>query len=317
MGSDAAKPEILLLEAMMPEIESHLDEAYTVHRPFKAPDPAGLIASVAPRVRAIVTGGGIGANNELVDALPALEIIAVNGIGTDAVDLQRAGARAIRVTTTPDVLTDDVADMALALLLAVSRRICVGDRFVRDGRWPTGGLPLARKVSGKRLGIVGLGRVGRAIARRGEAFGMAIAYTDLRALPDVPHRFVATLQDLARCSDVLVVAAAGGPQSRGIVDAGVLDALGPDGILVNVARGSVVDEPALVAALTEGRLGSAGLDVFAHEPDVPEALRGMDNVVLQPHRASATVETRLAMGELVLANLAAQFAGETLPTAVV
>lgn len=317
MGSDAAKPEILLLEAMMPEIEARLDDAYTVHRPFKAPDSAALVASAAPRVRAIVTGGGIGASNQLVDALPALEIIAINGIGTDAVDLQRAKARAIRVTTTPDVLTEDVADMALALLLAVSRRICVGDRFVRDGRWPTGGLPLARKVSGKRLGIVGFGRVGRAIARRGEAFGMPIAYTDLRALPDVPHRFVSPLEELARCSDVLVVAAAGGPQSRSIVNAAVLDALGPDGILVNVARGSVVDEPALVAALTEGRLGGAGLDVFAHEPDVPEALRSMENVVLQPHRASATVETRIAMGELVLANLAAQFGGKALPTAVV
>jgi lactate dehydrogenase-like 2-hydroxyacid dehydrogenase len=317
MGSDAAKPEILLLEAMMPEIEGRLDEAYTVYRPFKAADRAALIASVAPRVRAIVTGGGIGASNDLVDALPALEIIAINGIGTDAVDLQRAAARAIRVTTTPDVLTEDVADMALALLLAVSRRICVGDRFVRDGRWPTGGLPLARKVSGKRLGIVGLGRVGRAIARRGEAFDMPIAYTDLGALPGVAYRFVSPLEELARCSDVLVVAAAGGPQSRGIVNAAVLDALGPDGVLVNVARGSVVDEPALVAALTEGRLGGAGLDVFAHEPDVPAALRDMENVVLQPHRASATVETRIAMGELVLANLAAQFAGQTLPTAVI
>jgi lactate dehydrogenase-like 2-hydroxyacid dehydrogenase len=205
----------------------------------------------------------------------------------------------------------------MGLLLAVSRRICVGDRFVRDGKWPQGGAKLGRTVSGKRLGILGLGRVGRAIARRAEGFGMSIAYTDLRPVEGVAYQFHSTLTDLAAASDFLVVSAAGGPGSRGIVNAAVLDALGPDGVLINVARGSVVDEPALVAALEQGRLGGAGLDVFAHEPTVPPALWSMENVVLMPHQASATVETRLAMADLVLRNVEAKLAGREPLTAVV
>ena len=311
------KPEILLIEPMMPEVEAQLDAAYQVHRLFAQSNPSALIAEVGPRIRAIVTGGGHGASNELIDALPALEIIAINGIGTDAVDLERARARGVRVTTTPDVLTDDVADMAIALMLAVARRLCPGDRFVREGRWPGGHVPLGRKLTGKRLGILGLGRVGRAIARRVEGFAMAIAYTDLRPVEGVAYHYHPTLEALAHESDFLAVAAAGGPGSRGIVNAAVLDALGPNGVLVNVARGSVVDEPALVAALSAGRLGGAGLDVFAHEPEVPSALRQMENVVVEPHQASATVETRRAMAELVLRNLEAQFAGREPPTAVV
>jgi hydroxypyruvate reductase len=216
------------------------------------------------------------------------------------------------------VLTEDVADLGMALLLAVVRQICVGNRFVRDRRWARNEtLPLARKATRKELGILGMGRIGRAIARRAEGFGMSIAYSDLRAVDDLPYRYVADLIQLARESDILVVAASGGPQSRGIINTPVLDALGPQGVLVNVARGTVVDEPALVAALIEGRIGGAGLDVFAHEPDVPEVLFKLDNVVLQPHRASATVETRLAMGELVDGSLAAHFGSKELLTAVV
>ena len=218
-------------------------------------------------------------------------------------------ARGIRVTNTPDVLTDDVADLALALILATLRRVCVGDRLVRAGSWGRVAIPLATKFSGKRLGILGLGRIGRAIAKRAGGFDVSIAYTDQRAFDDVPYRFEPSLVALAGDSDILVVAAAGGPTSRRLVDREVLDALGPEGILVNVARGSIVDEPALVDALREGRLGGAGLDVFEDEPHVPEALWGMDQVVLQPHQASATHETREAMGRLVLDNLAAQFAG--------
>ena len=261
----------------MKPIEAGLDEAYEIHRLYAAGDRDALLAEVGPRVRGIVTGGALGVPRAMMDALPALEIIAVNGIGTDAVDLERARGRGIRVTTTPNVLTDDVADMAMGLLLATSRRLCAGDRFVRAGQWPTGKVPLARKVTGKRLGVLGLGRVGRAIARRAECFDMAIAYTDVRWFDDVPYRFVPTLAGLAEASDVLVVAAAGGPQSRGIVGEAVLNALGPDGILINVGRGSIVDEPALVAALAEGRLGGAGLDVFVDEPNVPEALWRLDN----------------------------------------
>jgi lactate dehydrogenase-like 2-hydroxyacid dehydrogenase len=207
--------------------------------------------------------------------------------------------------------------MALGLMLATSRRICVGDRFVRAGGWLHEHLPLAAKVSGKRLGILGLGQVGRAVARRAEGFGMQIAYCDLDPVAGAAYRFQPNLEQLASDSDFLVIAASGGPATRGLVSRPVLDALGPTGVLINVARGSVVDEPALVAALAEGRLGGAGLDVFAHEPDVPKALWDMDNVVLQPHRASATVETRRAMADLVLANLAAHFAGREPVTAVV
>jgi lactate dehydrogenase-like 2-hydroxyacid dehydrogenase len=308
---------VLLIEPMMPDVEAKLDAAYQVHRLFEASDHAAFVRRIGKQVRAVITGGRTGASNTLVDALPALEIIAINGIGTDAVDLENARARSLRVTTTPDVLTDDVADMAWALLLAASRRICAGDRFVRAGRWPDGGPPLATKVSSKRLGILGLGRVGQAIARRAEGFDMSIAYNNLHPIEGVGYRYYPNLEGLASASDFLVVAVSGGQQTRGIVDRTVLDALGPDGILINVARGTVIGEPALVAALAEGRLGAAGLDVFAHEPEVPQALWTMDNVVLQPHQASATVETRHAMADLVLANLAAHFAGQEPLTPVV
>jgi len=311
------RPAILLLQPMMQQLETGLDEAYEVHRLYRAESRDALLGEVASQVRGIVTGGSLGVPHAIMEALPALEIIAINGIGTDAVDLDRARQRGIRVTSTPNVLTDDVADMAMGLLLATLRQLCTGDRFVRAGQWPTGKMALARKVTGKRLGILGLGRIGRAIARRAQAFDMLIAYTDVCSFEDVPYRFMPTLQSLAEVSDVLVVAASGGSGSQGIINERVLNALGPEGILINVARGSVVDEPALVAALVDGRLGGAGLDVFADEPSVPEALWGLNNVVLQPHQASATVETRLAMGELVLANLAAHFAGQPVPTAVV
>jgi hydroxypyruvate reductase len=310
------KAEILLIEPMTPEVEAQLDAAYRVHRLFQAKDPTVLLAQVGPAIRGIATGGGHGVANDVFDALPNLEIIAINGIGTDAVDLERARARGVRVTTTPGVLTDDVADLAIGLMLTVSRRICVADRFVREGRWPHAHLPLSVKVSGKRLGIFGLGHVGRAIASRAEGFGMPIAYCEQQPA-EVAYRFVPGLEQLAHDCDFLVIAVSGGAATRGMVNREVLDALGPQGVLINVARGSVVDEEALVAALAEGRLGGAGLDVFMHEPSVPEALWAMDNVVLQPHRASATVETRRAMADLVLANLAAHFAGRELPTPVV
>ena len=311
------KPEIILVESMMPDIEAALDAGYTVHRLAAAPDRDQLVAEVGPRVRAVVTGGGTGVSNAIMDACPNLGIVAINGVGTDAVDLKHAKAKGVRVTNTPDVLTDDVADLAIGLMIAGSRRMMVGDRFVRAGQWPGGKLPLARKVTGKRLGILGLGRIGQAIADRAAGFGMAISYTNRKPRTDVPYRFVASPEDLARESDILVVAASAGPDARNMVSRAVIDALGPDGLLVNVARGAVVDEPELVAALKDGRLGGAALDVFANEPHVPEALFALDNVVLQPHQASATVETRKAMGDLVLANMSAFFAGQPLVTPVV
>jgi lactate dehydrogenase-like 2-hydroxyacid dehydrogenase len=300
-----------------PVLQRALDATYQVHRLDLAADPQALLAEVGPAIRAVVTTGAGGVANAIVDALPGLELIAIRGVGTDKVDLQHARERGLLVTTTPGVLTEDVADLALALLLAASRRICVGDTFVRQGLWPTKALPLSRRVSGKRAGILGLGAIGQAIARRALGFGMSVAYTGRGPRPGVPYPFVASLVELAGASDVLFVAASGNPGTLGVVNAEVLDALGPDGILVNIARGSIVDEDALVEALRSGRIGAAGLDVFRDEPRVPEALLTLDNVVMQPHMGSATAECRLDMGNLVLANLEAHFAGRPLPSAVV
>jgi hydroxypyruvate reductase len=311
------KPEILMVESMMPETEAQLEAAYRVHRLYNAEDRAALLKEVGPMVRGIATGGRLGASAEIIDALPRLEIIAINGVGTDAIDLERARARGIRITTTPDVLTEDVADLVLGLMIAVSRRICAADRFVRAGRWPSDHMGLSASVHGKRLGIFGLGHIGRAVAHRAEAFGMPTAYTERQPATDCVYRFVPNLVGLAKDSDFLVLAASATAATHNIVNHAVLDALGPSGILINVSRGSVVDEDALVAALTEGRLGGAGLDVFAHEPNVPKALWSMDNVVLLPHQASATIETRRAMADLVLGNLAAHFAGREPLTPVV
>ncbi len=311
------KPAIIQIESMLPSVEATLAEHYDVHRLAGRADLDGLPAAARAGIRAIVTGGGTGAAPALIEALPQLEIITINGVGTDAVDLELCRSRGVRVTNTPDVLTDDVADLAVGLMLAVLRKLCLGDRFVRAGAWGKGKFALGSKMTGKRLGIVGLGRIGRAIAKRAGGFDMAISYHDQRAFEDVPYRFEPSLRSLARDSDILVVAASGGAGSRHLVDRAVMDALGAKGILVNVARGSIVDEQALVEALLDGRLGGAGLDAFQNEPHVPEALFALDQVVLEPHQASATHETREAMGRLVTDNLAAHFAGRPLLTTVV
>jgi lactate dehydrogenase-like 2-hydroxyacid dehydrogenase len=312
------KPDIILVEPMMAPIEAALDANYRVHRLSRVEDPAALLAEIGPKVRAVVTGGGTGVSPALFDALPQLGLIAINGIGTDAVDLERARRQGVRVTTTPGVLTDDVADLAIALMLATCRRLAEGDRLVRAGAWSHGKrLPLGRSFSGKRVGIFGLGQIGRAIAKRAEAFSTQIHYFNRSEVPNAPWQRVESLEALARDSDILVVSVAGGAQTRGQVNRAVLDALGPEGILINIARGSIVDEPELVSALKDGRIGGAGLDVFAHEPHVPVELFNLDNVVLMPHHGSATIETRLAMGDLVLRNVAAYFAGQALPSAVV
>jgi lactate dehydrogenase-like 2-hydroxyacid dehydrogenase len=278
-------------------------------------DPARL-AEIAPRIRGIAAAGESVVPRELIAQLPALEVISVFGVGYDGVDVKAAHERGIPVTNTPDVLTDDVADLGLALLLSIARRVPQADRHVRDGRWVDGPFMLTRKVSGARLGIVGLGRIGQAIARRAEGFGMSIAYTARSEKPASGYRFFPTPQALAAEVDFLMVITPGGAGTRGLIDASVLAALGPKGFLVNVARGSVVDQPALVQALQQGVIAGAALDVYADEPNVPPELRAMDNVVLTPHMASGTWETRRAMADLAFGNLKAHFAGEPLLTPV-
>ena len=270
-----------------------------------------------PGIKAALSGKN-GIDAATMDATPDLKMISLAVVGYDRVDLDHARARGIRVTNTPDVLTDDVADLAMGLMLAVARRLPAQDLYVRQGRWPIeGDPPLARRASGRRIGILGLGRIGQAIAARARPFASEIGYFSRapRAEGGGYHYFDSP-RALAAWSDVMIVVVAGGAETAGLVNRDVIEALGPDGTLINVARGSVVDEDALVAALVDGRLGAAGLDVFADEPNVPEALLGLDNVVLLPHQGSATWETRKAMGDLALANLAAFFAGMPLLTPV-
>jgi lactate dehydrogenase-like 2-hydroxyacid dehydrogenase len=266
---------------------------------------------VAPRIRGIAASGGSTVAADLIARLPALEIISVMGVGYDGIDVAAAKARGVMVTHTPGVLNDDVADLAIALVLDVSRGISTSDRYVRAGRWQTeGNLPLARKVTGARLGIVGMGRIGQAIANRAAGFAMSIAYTARSAKADLPYRYHPSVVTLAAESDFLVVITPGGASTRKLIDATVLRALGPQGCLINVARGSVVDEQALIEALRDGVIAGAGLDVFEDEPRVPEALRAMNHVVLTPHIGSATRQTRQAMADLTRANLEAHFGGK-------
>jgi lactate dehydrogenase-like 2-hydroxyacid dehydrogenase len=310
------KPEILSVANIpgfdFPLMESH----FTVHRLWQAGDREKLLAEVAPRVRGIQATGTAVVEGALIERLPKLEIIACCGVGYDGIDVAAARRRKIPVTNTPDVLNDCVADLAMGLLIDASRGIARGDRHVRAGKWLKGGLPLAARVSGKRLGIVGMGRIGRIIARRASGFDMRIAYHARHRVADVPFTYHAKLVDLAKDSDYLVVIVPGGRETFHLVNEDVMRALGPQGILVNVARGTVVDEAALVTCLREGALGGAALDVFEEEPKVPEALWTMDNVVLAPHIGSATRETRAAMCQLTIDNLVAHFSGKPLLTPV-
>ena len=308
------KPQVLQLNPILiPAINDKLASLYVVHKHFEATDPDAWLREHGASIDAVITGGHTGISRAMLDQLPGLKVVAVNGVGTDAVDLAYCRDRGLPVTATLGALTEDVADLAIGLLIAACRNLCAGDRFVRDGQWELrpqpGAIPLARRFSGMRVGIVGMGRVGRAVAVRAAAFGCLIRYTDLRAMDDVEHRFMPSLVDLARESDALVLCAAA-DQAEGIVNAAVLDALGPRGFLVNVARGRLVNEADLTQALAAGRIAGAGLDVFVDEPRVPPALRQSDRVTLQAHRASATWETRTAMAEMVLTSIAQALAGE-------
>lgn len=309
-------PELLITARLPPFLFEPLRARYACHDHFQATDQPALLATAGPRVRGLVQGGGTVTPTALLDQLPQLEIISVFGVGYDGVPVDYCRTRGILVTHTPDVLTDDVADLATALVLMTARGLVAAERFVRSGEWSRGGPPLTNRLGGKTAGILGLGRIGKAIGRRLEALGMRVAYTGRKPQADVAWRYVPTLAALAAHADFLVVACPGGAATHHLVDAGVLAALGAKGTLINIARGTIVDEPALVDALRRGVIRGAGLDVFADEPNVPPPLLAMDNVVLLPHVGSATRETRQAMADLCRANLDAWFAGQPVPARI-
>ena len=298
--------DILVTAPLPPFLAQPLAADYRCQDYAGAGDPDAVLRAIGAKVRGLVQGGGTVTPTSLLDGLPALEIISVFGVGYDGVPTAYCRERGIKVTNTPDVLTDDVADVAVALILMTARNFVGADRFVRDGEWENRSLPLTTKLAGRSVGIVGLGRIGKAIAQRVLAMGMRVAYTG-RKPQDVPYRYVQDLAALAAEVDFLVIACPGGPGTRHLIDARILEALGAQGTLVNIARGSIVDEQALVAALAAGKVKAAGLDVFEDEPHVPQALRAMENVVLLPHVGSATRETRQAMADLCKANLDAWF----------
>jgi lactate dehydrogenase-like 2-hydroxyacid dehydrogenase len=311
-GVDLSLPPILSVAKLSPLLMEQLTAAYVVHDRLHEADPAAF-SKVAPHIRGIVGSGESKVPRALMDQLPALEIVSIMGVGYDGVDVPAALERGIPVTHTPGVLNDEVADLAIGLMLSIARRIPQSDQYVRAGRWGKEGvMPLTRKVSGARLGIVGLGRIGQAIATRAEAFGMSIAYTARSAKAGLAYRFYPSASALAEQVDFLVVITPGGAGTKHLINAEVLAALGPKGYLINVARGSVVDEAALIEALQKGGIAGAGLDVFDNEPHPPEALWALDNVVLTPHIGSATWQTRQAMADLAAANLQAHFAGKNL-----
>ena len=304
-----SKNEVLLMCALYPPTQKRLEKTYHVHRLWEAADREALIARLAPDLRVVVTSGGRGIDAATLAKLPAVKLVSCFGVGVDANDTTYSKSRGITVTNTPDVLTDDVADLALALLLASLRKVAEADRFVRAGKWLKGSLPLATTVAGRKVGIVGMGRIGQAIADRCRAFKTEIGYFGPRRKP-VEGQFFPDLIELAKWADVLVAACPGGEATRGLVSGKVLEALGPEGHFVNISRGSVVDEKAMVRLLVEGKLGGAGLDVFEDEPRVPAELLTLDNVVLQPHQGSGTTQTRMAMGDLTVGNVDACFAGK-------
>jgi lactate dehydrogenase-like 2-hydroxyacid dehydrogenase len=308
------KPDLLVVGPMYPPTLAAIDAAYTTHKLWLAPDRDAFLASIADRIDAASTSGTRGMDAATMDKLPKLKMISHFGVGVDSIDVDAAKKRGITITNTPDVLNADVADLAIALLLAAVRRIPAGDRYVRDGRWSKGAMPLAETIQGKTLGVIGLGRIGKEIARRAEAFNLKIAYQGPNKKKDVSWPYFKDPVELAKEVDFIVASCPGGEATRGVVSRAVLEALGPKGVFVNISRGSVADETAMVELLKEGKLGGAGLDVFVDEPRVPEALFAMDNVVLQPHVGSATHPTRAAMGQLVVDNLAAYFAKKPLLT---
>jgi phosphoglycerate dehydrogenase-like enzyme len=305
------RAEVVVTSRIPPFLMSGLQEKYVVHEREHIRDP-----QVLGRVKALVGGGEAKIDAGYMALFPALQMISICGVGYDGIDVAAAKKRGIMVTHTPDVLNDDVADLALGLLLAVARKIPAADKFTRNADWLDGPFQLTRKLTGAKLGMVGMGRIGQAIAKRAAAFDMDIAYTSRNPRTDVNYRYVATPTALAAEVDFLVIITPGGAGTKNLINAEVLKALGPQGFLVNVARGSVVDQAALIEALQKKMIAGAGLDVFVDEPNVPAELRKLDNVVLTPHIASGTVETRKAMSALALANLDAFTGGQQVLTPV-
>ncbi|CNI45209.1 2-hydroxyacid dehydrogenase [Yersinia intermedia] len=311
-----SKQAVLIIAPVMDYLTDKLEQTFTVHKLFQVTDHAEFFAKQGQNIKGIVTRGDIGVSNEVLALLPEVQIISIFGVGTDAVDLATTHERNIIVTTTPGVLTDDVADTALGLIIATSRRLCLADKFLRAGQWPHSTLPLSSKVTGKRLGVFGMGQIGQAIARRAAGFDMQIAYSDKAHNETLPYQYVPDLMSLASQSDILVVAISGGKDSAGLVNKTIFAAMPNHAILINIARGSMVNQDDLILALQQQNIGGAGLDVFADEPNVPQALIEMDNVVLLPHIASATTETRIQMSDIVFSNILAHFSGEKAPTAI-
>jgi lactate dehydrogenase-like 2-hydroxyacid dehydrogenase len=301
------KPRVIQIGRLQASTEQALAEEFDTHPLWREPDATAFLAREGAKFVGMATSARFGADAKLMDALPGLRVISNFGVGYETIDVEAAKKRGIVVANTPDVLTDCVADLAIGLMIDVARGLSAAERFVRRGDWLKAQFPLATRVSGKKLGILGLGRIGAAIARRAGGFEMQIRYHNRRPVQGAAYEYMPSLVDLARWADFLVIAAAGGPSTRNLVSNEVITALGAQGFLINIARGSVVDEPALVRALGEKRIAGAALDVFADEPNVPLALMELDNVVLLPHVASATHETRAAMGNLVLENLRAFF----------
>ncbi|KAK6268049.1 hypothetical protein QUC31_012209 [Theobroma cacao] len=308
---------VLMVCPMNSYLEHELEKRFNLFRFWTVPEKSAFLATNKNSIRAVVGNSSAGADAELIEALPKLEIVASFSVGLDKIDLAKCKEKGIRVTNTPDVLTDDVADLAIGLMLAVLRKLCESDRYVRSGKWKKGDYRLTTKFTGKRVGIIGLGRIGMAVAKRAEAFSCPISYYSRTEKPEIKYKYYPGVVELAANCDILVVACSLTEETLHIINREVIDALGPKGVLINVGRGPHVDEPELVSALVERRLGGAGLDVFEHEPEVPEELFGLDNLVLLPHVGSGTVETRQAMADLVIGNLEAHFLNKPLLTPVV
>ncbi len=304
--------DVLMPGPAMPVIAERIAARAQLHQPLLAPDPAAALAAIAPHVRALVVAfHAPKVDDAYLAKFPKLEIVSSFGVGYDHIDAKAASARGIVVAHTPGVLDAETADTAMGLLLNTVRRFSAAERYLREGRWAKeGAFPLSASLSGRRMGVLGLGRIGRAIAKRAASFDVEIVYHGRKAQPDAPYLYYPTLIGMAKAVDVLMVAAPGGAGTRHIVDAQVLEALGPQGVLINIARGSLVDDDALIAALRGGKILAAGLDVFLHEPEVPPGYLDLDNVVLTPHVGSASHATRLAMANLVVDNLFAFMDGK-------